>query len=85
MEKVIGFVKKYKLYLIGGVFGALGGYLYWQNVGCQSGTCPITSSPVMSTIWGALIGGSGFSMFKKKDSGEEQIDSKMDGIDSNKK
>ena len=36
--------------------GALGGFLYWWFVGCTSGTCPITSSPWMSTLWGALMG-----------------------------
>jgi hypothetical protein len=38
------------------VIGALAGYLYYHYVGCASGTCPITSSPVMSTIYGGLFG-----------------------------
>lgn len=66
MKKVIGFIKRYRLYLIGGVLGAIGGFLYWRFVGCQSGTCPITSSPYTSTIWGALIGGTFFSIFERK-------------------
>ena len=49
---------------MGGILiGAVGGFLYWRYVGCASGTCPITSSPVMSTLWGALMGGLLFSMF----------------------
>lgn len=38
------------------VIGALAGYLYYHFVGCTSGTCSITSDPMMSTIWGGLLG-----------------------------
>jgi xanthine/uracil permease len=54
------------LTLIGVLFGAAGGYLYWLKVGCATGTCPITSSSVMSVAWGALTGGLLLSLFKKK-------------------
>lgn len=37
--------------------GAVAGWLYWNRVGCASGTCAITSSPVNSTLYGALMGG----------------------------
>lgn len=37
------FIKSNLLYLIGGALGAIGGYVYYAVVGCQSGTCPITS------------------------------------------
>ena len=40
-----------------------GGYLYWRYVGCTTGTCPITSSPVNSSIWGAAMGGLLLSSF----------------------
>lgn len=43
-------------WLIGIVLGALAGYLYWYYVGCNSGSCAITSSPVNSTLYGALMG-----------------------------
>ena len=39
------------------------GYLYWRYVGCTTGTCPITSSPVNSSIWGAAMGGLLLSSF----------------------
>ncbi len=42
--------------IIGVVIGGALGYLYYKKVGCASGTCPITSSPGGSTIYGALIG-----------------------------
>lgn len=36
--------------------GALGGYAYYYFIGCYSGTCPITSNPLISTIYGGVIG-----------------------------
>lgn len=38
------------------VGGALAGYLYYHFIGCHSGQCAITSSPVMSSVWGGLMG-----------------------------
>lgn len=54
------------LYIIGAVVGAIGGYIYWQQVGCVSGTCMITSKPVNSTLYGALMGALVFGLFKKQ-------------------
>jgi len=55
-----------KLYLIGAILGAMAGYLYWQQVGCASGTCAITSKPVNSTLYGTLMGALLLGMFKKE-------------------
>lgn len=41
---------------LGIVIGALAGYLYYHFVGCESGTCAITGSPYMSTLWGGMMG-----------------------------
>lgn len=38
--------------LIGGVLG----YLYYKKIGCPSGTCPITSNPYTSILYGILMG-----------------------------
>lgn len=38
------------------LLGTLGGYLYYHFVGCQSGTCAITSNPYLSMLWGAAVG-----------------------------
>jgi xanthine/uracil permease len=65
MKRAGEIVKEQVLAIIGIILGAIGGYLYWHYIGCVSGTCPITSSPIMSTIWGALLGGLLLSMFKK--------------------
>ncbi|MCW9094539.1 MAG: hypothetical protein OQJ74_01710 [Ignavibacteriaceae bacterium] len=37
------------------VLGALGGFLYYNFIGCN-GSCAITGSPVNSTLYGSLIG-----------------------------
>lgn len=36
--------------------GALAGYLYYRLVGCVTGTCPIASRPLSSTLYGAAVG-----------------------------
>lgn len=59
-------LSKYKLALAGAVTGAIGGWCYWYFVGCASGTCPITSSPMISTLYGALLGMLAFNLFKKE-------------------
>lgn len=46
-----------KLLIIGVFLGAVAGYLYYYFVGCASGTCGITSSPVNSTLYFAFLGG----------------------------
>ncbi|MEO8759309.1 MAG: DUF6132 family protein [Bacteroidia bacterium] len=57
---------KYKLELIGVVLGSIAGWCYWYFVGCASGTCAITSSPVNSSLYGAMMGGVLANMFKKE-------------------
>lgn len=53
------------LYIIGAITGAIAGYFYWQQIGCLSGTCLITSNPYNSTIYGAIMGALLFGLFKK--------------------
>jgi hypothetical protein len=45
-----------KLSIAGAMAGAIAGFAYWKLVGCNSGTCMITSKPINSTIYGATIG-----------------------------
>ncbi len=52
------------LYLAGAFVGAIAGYLYWKFVGCSSGTCAITSKPLNSTIYGAVMGSLLFGFFQ---------------------
>jgi hypothetical protein len=36
--------------------GAAAGYAYYYYIGCVSGTCPISSNPYISTIYGGVMG-----------------------------
>lgn len=40
----------------GVVIGGILGFSYYKFVGCASGTCPITSNPFVSTLYGAFMG-----------------------------
>lgn len=42
---------------LGCLLGIIGGYAYYYFIGCHSGSCPITSNPYISMIYGALVGG----------------------------
>lgn len=53
--------------LIGIVVGLIGGYLYYSQIGCKSGTCAITSNQYLSMGWGGAMGYLVFDMFKRKD------------------
>ncbi len=66
------FIKKNILVILGVIVGAIGGFLYWKFIGCASGTCAITSKPINSTAYGAVMGGLLFSMFEKKKKETEQ-------------
>ncbi|NDA62658.1 MAG: hypothetical protein EBX50_11525 [Chitinophagia bacterium] len=57
-------IYKYRLTLFGIIAGALAGYLYYNFVGCESGSCIITSRPLNSTLYGALMGGLLFNIFQ---------------------
>jgi len=63
------FIKKHLLKITGLSVGAIGGFVYYHFVGCASGTCPITSNPYISVLYGALLGYLLFDMFKKKEHG----------------
>lgn len=65
-------INKNLLYMIGAVIGGTAGYLYWKWVGCASGTCPITSKPLNSTIYGAVMGSLLLSLFRKEKKSVEQ-------------
>jgi hypothetical protein len=50
------FFSAYRKSIIASLIGALAGYLYYALVGCSSGGCMISSNPVVSTLYGALMG-----------------------------
>ena len=43
---------------VGVALGAGAGFAYYSLVGCSTGGCPITSDPMISSIWGGLMGAS---------------------------
>ena len=61
--------RKYLRNTIPVFIGALGGFLYYNFIGCYSGTCPITGNPLISTLYGAVIGFvfTNFNSDKKKE------------------
>jgi hypothetical protein len=69
---MISLLSKYKLEIGGLIIGGIGGWCYWHFVGCASGTCLITSRPLNSSLYGAMLGALLFSMFKKEK--RKQID-----------
>ena len=42
--------------LIGATLGAVLGFGWHKLVGCSSGACPLTSNPIISTIYGLTVG-----------------------------
>lgn len=50
------YLKSKRLQLIFLMTGAMGGFLYWRFIGCESGTCAIKSVWYWSTLWGAAMG-----------------------------
>jgi hypothetical protein len=42
--------------LIGVVVGGGLGFAYYKFVGCSSGACPLTSNPIISTLYGSVVG-----------------------------
>ena len=53
---IMKLMRKYLFEITGAAMGALAGFLYWKYVGCISGTCPIQTNPINSTVFWALIG-----------------------------
>ena len=49
-------MNKYLKRIIPVLFGGLLGFAYYYYIGCNSGNCPITSNPYVSTIYGAFLG-----------------------------
>ena len=42
--------------IIGVVMGGGLGFAYYKFVGCSTGTCPLTSNPFLSSIYGSIVG-----------------------------
>jgi hypothetical protein len=42
--------------VMGVVIGGGLGFAFYKFVGCSTGRCPLTSNPIISTIYGAVLG-----------------------------
>ncbi|KYP12970.1 hypothetical protein [Flavihumibacter sp. CACIAM 22H1] len=62
-------VQKYGLVLLGVLVGGIAGFIYYSTIGCSSGTCAITSKPVNSTVYFAIMGGLLASLVRPKQNG----------------
>ncbi len=65
------FLNKYKLAVIGVVAGGILGFAYYYFIGCNSGSCAITSKPVNSSVYGMVMGYLLFSMFTPENKKEK--------------
>jgi hypothetical protein len=61
------FIKKHTAHIVGIALGAVGGFLYYYFVGCSNGTCPISSNPYISIVYGAVLGYLFSDLFIKKE------------------
>ncbi|NJO88022.1 MAG: hypothetical protein HC831_02940 [Chloroflexia bacterium] len=42
---------------LGSIAGGILGFLYWKYIGCNTGSCPLTSNPVQSVLLFGFLGG----------------------------
>ena len=66
---------KNNFWIAGAIIGAFIGYLYWNYIGCNSGTCIITSKPINSAVYFGIMGAILLSIFQpEKIKSSEKID-----------
>lgn len=56
MKQVLSFLRSNAMGLALIALGLGGGYLYYRLTLCQSGACPLTSTPYYSMLVGGLFG-----------------------------
>jgi hypothetical protein len=76
-EKILKFIPLTAI--IGLVAGAIGGYIYYIKIGCASGTCPLTSNPYLTIIWGAAMGYLVGDMFTKRKPATASVNKEVPG------
>lgn len=59
------FLRKHALTILGIVIGGVAGYFYYDYKSCASGTCPITSNPLNTILYGAVMGALLLNIFER--------------------
>jgi len=65
------FLKAHQFKIAGLLVGGILGFAYYYFIGCNTGTCAITSKPLNSTIYGMVMGYLMFSVFENSKSKNE--------------
>lgn len=61
----MNFIRIHLRTITGTLAGAAAGYLYYHFIGCAGGSCPITSNPYISILYGAMLGFLVFHKYKR--------------------
>ncbi len=75
------YMKQLIIWAIAATVGAAAGFVYWYCVGCNSGSCAITSSPINSSIYGgvmAILLVNVFDKQKEKPASAKNVDQQSD-------
>ena len=62
------FLKTHQFKIAGLLVGGILGFAYYHFIGCNTGTCAITSKPLNSTVYGMVMGYLMFSVFENSKS-----------------
>lgn len=54
--QIKNWISQKRIAILTTIIGAIAGYFYWSFIGCDSGTCAITSVWYRTTIYGAIMG-----------------------------
>ena len=65
------FINKYRFGIVGVLVGGILGYAYYHFIGCNTGSCAITSKPVNSSLYGMFMGYLLFSMLESPKKNKE--------------
>lgn len=68
----MNFFLKHKLAITGLIVGGILGYAYYHFIGCNTGSCAITSKPLNSSVYGMVMGYLMFSVFEKSKPQKEE-------------
>lgn len=70
---MLNLLYKYKLGIIGVFVGGILGFGYYYFIGCNSGSCAITSKPFNSSAYGMVLGYLMFSVFDKSTKNKSDV------------